>query len=204
MICTALILMSSCNDEKKKDVETPQTVENVTSIKNTNSGLLKQTASYEKLFNREGKGCDFVSIEIIAKALQLEKSLITQGDNNCNFYLNEADGKRTRLSFLVAPMGRNAISKEIKTAIENEENFGKNSLLSQYRISETGDTYLSMHQNRMVRIYNEMAENAIIIFYFIEAVPNDSDIEVKKSFKKEALERSYSIANYLLNTNKTL
>ncbi|GEQ85546.1 hypothetical protein ULMS_10540 [Patiriisocius marinistellae] len=196
--------MSSCNDEKKKDVETPQTVEKATSIKNANSGLLKQTASYEKLFNREGKGCDFVSIEIIAKALQLDKSLITQGNNNCNFYLNEADGKRTRFSFLVAPMGKNAISKEIKTAIENEENFGKDSLLSQYRISETGDTYLSMHQNRMVRIYNEMAENAIIIFYFIEAVPNDSDIEIKKSLKKEALERSYSIANYLLNTNKTL
>ena len=69
-------------------------------------------------------------------------------------------------------------------------------------MSETGDTYLSMHQNRTIRILNENYDNAILILYKPKIAPDESDIEKINRLKDEARENAYTIANYILKKYK--
>lgn len=185
--------VSTKNDSKQSEVAAKAAPE--TSSK---GDRLKQQGSYAALFDRAPKDCGFVSREILAEALQTPIETIVQGSNECTFHLEEQNGDRTRFYFVVELWGNDRMLKDIEEAKENAENFGKDSKLSQYKISETGDTYLSMHQNRMVRILNETTDTAIAVFYSPETDPEQSDLEKKSALKDKARERAYAIANYLL------
>ena len=165
-------------------------------------GDLKQQGDYSTLFEREPNNCDFINTESLARALGVSSELIANTNNNCTFQLTEANGEKTSFRFSIEPWSNQTILKEIKTAKENAETFGKDSKLSQYRISETGDTYLSMHQNRMIRILNERSQNVIVLFYSVQKRAAENELEKIANPKDVARERSYAIANYLLNTYK--
>jgi len=201
------LLLFSCNttEEKKANItaasneDTPITSPTETA---TDDGVVKQQNDYSALFERAPNNCDFITAEDVAKVLGVSSDVITTENNNCNYIITEANGTSASFRFLVQPWSNKQILKEIKTAKENAETFGKDSKLSQYRMSETGDTYLSMHQNRMVRMLNEKANNTIIIYYKANISSEEKDLEKIKSLKDEALENTYAIANYLLNTHK--
>lgn len=198
-----LSLFISCK-ETSKDISENETKEStISKAENaTKKETSKQQGNYTALFEREAGNCDFITTEGLAKALGVFSHVITNESNDCSYRITKANGASASFRFAVQPWSNKQILKEIKTAKENAETFGKDSKLSQYRISETGDTYLSMHQNRMVRILNEKANNAIIIFYNATISSEEKDIEQKKSLKDTALEHAYTIANYLLNTHK--
>lgn len=205
-----IALFVACDSSEKKNAEvssekkesneaTKQEKSNV----NKDDFSLQQHGDYSALFNRDPKDCSFISSEIIAASLQVKNEMITQGSNTCNYHLITENGENTRFYFTVEQWGNKQILKEISSAKDNAEAFGKDSKLSQYRISETGDTYLSMHQNRMIRILNEANDVAIILFYFVEIAPDENDIQKKNKLKDEARERSYAIANFLIKKYQT-
>ena len=207
-ILASIFIFSSCKEENKTDSKTASTTSEIikteTSAKNqkTNDGL-KQNGDYTSLLNREPKDCSFITTEKLATAIDVNKVLITKDSNPCTYLLTQANGQETRFRFVIEKWGNQKIKKEIKTALKNAEMFGKDSTLSQYRISETGDTYLSMHQNRMVRILNEMSDTVIVILYTPTIDPAEPDIEKRKKLKADARMQGYAIANYLLNTHKS-
>lgn len=202
------LLLFACNNAEDKNAAASAREDIPTSSSSNKTeaaskdGTLKQNGTYNMLFEREPGDCNFISEEGIAKAIGVSSDLIVNTNNNCTFSLTEANGTKTRFKFSVQPWSNKTILKEIKTAKENAETFGKDSKLSQYRISETGDTYLSMHQNRTVRILNEKSNNVISILYTIETSPTKMAIAELSSQKDSAREHSYAIANYLLNINK--
>jgi hypothetical protein len=163
---------------------------------------LNQKGNYASLFNRDPKNCDFVSREIIAEALETSLDTIVQGSNECTFHFKEVNGNSTRFYFAVETWGNKRILKEIQTAKENAEMFGPDSTLSQYKISDTGDTYLSMHQHRMVRILNETCDSMIGIIYNPKTDSADGDLEKIKTLKATAKDRTYKIANLLLEKHQ--
>lgn len=168
----------------------------------SNKGTLDQRGDYTKLFDREPNNCDFITAENLATALEVPITLINEGYTSCIYNLTEANGTKTIFKFSIEAWSNKTILKEIKQAKENAENFGKDSKLSQYRLSQTGDTYLSMHQNRMIRILNEKSTNAIIIFYTIDTSSIRTGTGNISEEKDIARERSYAIANYLLSSYK--
>lgn len=201
------LLFFACNnvEDKKSEVSASsnEEVPTTTSSKNeadTKNGSLKQNRDYTALFERERGDCTFITAEGIATALNVSASMVETTYSDCNYTLTEANGTKTNFNFSVESWGNKTVVKEIKTAIDNAETFGKNSKLSQYRMSETGDTYLSMHQNRMIRILNEKNSHVIIINYSVSASPTETDAAKKSELKDIARERSYTISNYLLNS----
>lgn len=195
--CTGSSDNSAANDEFQN--------ESVTEDKEAQNGTgLKQNGDYSALFNRDKKDCQVLSISELADVVGVPAASVRIEDNgydNCNFYVTEGD-KSTRFYFSVEPWGNKTMLKEIKTAKEDQEDFGKDSRLSQYEISETGDTYLSMHQNRMVRILNETNDNAVIIIYEAKIEPDEKGVEKINRLKDEARDRAYAIANFLLTKYK--
>lgn len=200
------LLLLSCNNTKDKNTAASETEDTPTSSSSKTEaasmdGTLKQHSNYSALFNRKTGDCNFITEEGIAKTIGVSSEIVLKDENICSFSLTEANGTTTRFKFTVQPWGNKTILKEIKTAKENAETFGKDSKLSQYRISETGDTYLSMHQNRKIRMLNEKSNNVITILYSIETSPTQNVVTLSQQ-KDIARERSYAIANYLLNTHK--
>lgn len=214
IIVSSLIFLAGCGEEQEKidvTVDTQETAiaqesptiqevataqeKSADDIKNT---ILQQKNDYAHLFDREPKNCDFISIEKLATSLQVASEMITEADIACTYNLTEPNGNKTRFHFVVEVWGNKRILSEIKRAKENAEKFGKNSTLSQYRISETGDTYLSMHQNRMVRILNEVSDTVIVVLYYPHIEPDEKDNEKRAALKGEARKRAYAIANSLL------
>lgn len=198
-----LLLLVSCNSSEKKSSEVSSTEifedlkkQETTAPKDGTS--LSQNGDYNNLFNRERNNCDFITSENLAKAIDVPESNTKEDNNSCNYLLIEENGHKTRFKFIIEDWGNEKILKEIKASINNAENFGKDSKLSQFKISETGDTYLSMHQNRMVRILNETQDKVIILLYSVENTAEETDIKEMNARKDIARERSYTIANYLL------
>tara|TARA_R100000935_G_scaffold38680_1_gene60043 strand:- start:156432 stop:157109 length:678 start_codon:yes stop_codon:yes gene_type:complete len=202
------LLLFACNNaEEKKSAasgteDTPTSSSAKTTEAASKDGKLSQNSTYKALFERDSKNCDFITAESMAKALGVSENSITEANGTCAYNFSDAYDNVINFRFTVTPWGNKQILKEIKSAMENAETFGKDSKLSQYRISETGDTYLSMHQNRMVRILNEKANNVITILYKVETRAEENSIEQVNSPKDSAREHSYTIANYLLNTHK--
>lgn len=196
-----LVLLSCNNSAEKKQNTSASSTEDKAATSNQKeagkNGSLKQNADYSSLFGRDYKDCDFIDIEGIAKAIDVPISTIEKGTRECDYHVIDSNGNKTTFYFKVNPWPNKTVLKEIETAKDNAETFGENSKLSQYRISETGDTYLSMHQNRMIRILNEKNENAITVLYSIESSATETN-----NLKDVARERSYAIANYILNTHK--
>ncbi len=207
LLVSSMLFLTGCKDEKKEEVKTAintsETIPAKKPVKASKTKTLAQQGNYSQLFNREPKDCGFISEEIIAASFQVKKELIKQGYNTCTYHLTEENGQEIRFNFIIENWGIQKIRKEIKMAKESAENFGKNSLLSQYRISETGDTYLSMHQNRMVRILNEESDTVIVILYNPKIDPAEEDHEKRKNIKADARAQAYALANYLLNTHKS-
>ncbi|WP_432412797.1 hypothetical protein [Rasiella sp. SM2506] len=204
-----LLLFSCNNTENKNQIEaassnegTPTTTTSIEKEAVLKKDNPKQQSNYGDLFERGNIDCDFITAASLAEAINVPASLVEEGYTSCIYNLTEPKGTKTNFKFSIQEWGNKTVLKEIQTAKENAETFGKDSKLSQYRLSETGDTYLSMHQNRMVRILNEKSTKVIIISYSIETSPNKTGIEKVSEEKDIARERSYSIANYILNTHK--
>ncbi len=148
------LLLFACNNAEDRNAAASATEDTPTasSAKKTEAastkGTLTQNGTYNSLFERETGDCSFIDEEGIATAIGVSSELIENNNTNCTFSFMDANGTKTRFKFSVQPWGNKTILKEIKAAKENAETFGKDSRLSQYRISETGDTYLSIHQNR--------------------------------------------------------
>lgn len=197
-----IVFLISCNESKENNATNGTVKTEVSSEKSTTiseeKNTLKQQGDYTALFNREARDCSFINEDLLAKALNTKKEMIATETIDCAYLLTDQNGIITRFYFKVETWKNKTILKEIKTAKKNREMFGKDSKLSQYQISETGDTYLSMHQNRMVRIINETSETAIIIMYDVETDPSDTGYDKKNLLKDIAREQAYSIANFLL------
>ena len=204
LLILSLVFLISCNDSQKNktEVETAETQTTTVKKQENSNGMLAQNGDYSSLFKREANDCSFLSTQVIADALKMDASMINKGINDCTFNLVEANGNKTRFYFRVQPWENKLILREIKSAKENAEQFGKDSKLSQYKISETGDTYLSMHQNRMIRVMNETADGIIVISYFDETQNDGTDMEGKNQRKEIARERAYDIANFLLKSHQ--
>ena len=208
LLVSTMLFSSSCKEEKQEGVQAIIGTSEIATdenkpVNNSKNETLKQQGSYAQLFNREPKDCGFITAEMVAASIQVSQEIIEPGDTKCTYHLIEPNGKKTRLYFTVESWGNKRILKEINNAKDNAETFGKDSKLSQYRISETGDTYLSMHQNRMIRILNEVNETAITLFYFPRIEPDEKDLEKITMLKDEARERGFAIANFLLNKYQT-
>ncbi len=207
LILASIIFFLGCKEENKTDTITASTTSEIlktetpTKKQPTNNGL-KQNGDYTSLFNRAPKDCSFITPEKLATAIDVNKTTIKSKSNPCTYIHTQANGQETRFHFVIEKWGNQKIKKEIKTALKNAEMFGEDSTLSQYRISETGDTYLSMHQNRMVRILNETSDTVIVILYSPTIDPAEPDIEKRKNLKEAARMQAYAIANHLLNTNQ--
>ncbi len=202
----AIAVLISCNEtteikETNNDLKTDVSIKKDTKVSEANN-ILKQQGDYTALFNREARDCGFINPALLAEALEITTDRITKDNRACNFNVAYANGDKTRFYFKVEPWKNKGILKSIESSKKNREIFGKDSKLSQYKISETGDTYLSMHQNRMIRILNETSDTAIIVIYNVEMDPNDTDYAKKDLLKDIAREQAYSIANFLLNTYK--
>lgn len=196
----------SCNgsNDNGERSSTSQSVSQSEEGEEQGATLLQQNGDYSALFNRDQEDCQVLSIQEMAEVLAVPVSSVTNEDNglnSCNYFVGP-DENNTRFYFSVIPWGREMILKEIETAKENAETFGPDSKLSQYRMSETGDTYLSMHQNRTIRILNENYDNAILILYQPKIAPDESDIEKINRLKTAARENTFSIANFLLEKYK--
>jgi hypothetical protein len=208
LLLGSLLLLASCNNENKKAVTTSiKTAKTLKPEKKSQSSdknkIRSQQVNYDQLLTIENKNCAFISSEILANILKVPNENITQGNNECTYFLNELSENNTRFYFKVESWGKKTILKNIKEAKNNAEMFGKDSKLSQYRLSDTGDTYLSMHQNRMVRILNEKSDVAIIILYFPKIAPDENDIKKINEVKEVAREQTYTIANSLLTKYQT-
>lgn len=200
------IILFSCNgtNGKSEGNNASQTVLQKEKNEVENGIDLKQNGDYSTLFNRDVKDCQVLSVEELAEALDVPVSSVTNennGLNSCNYYVTE-NGKSTRFYFSVEQWGNEMIRQEIQSAKEDAETFGKDSRLSQYKISESGDTYLSMHQDRKVRILNENNNNAIIVLYEAKIEPGEKDVEKINRLMDEARNRAYSTANYILKKYK--
>lgn len=207
ILIITLHFLSGCKQEQNENKNAVSTTSEILkaekpAIKKPIENALKQNGDYTSLFNTNSKDCGFITTEMLADCLKVNQNKITQEKNTCSFILEEGNEKTTRFYFNVVPWGNKAILKEIKTAKKNREMFGEASTLSQYQISKTGDTYLSMHQDRMIRILNEVSDTGIIINYTPKIDPAEPDTEKRKRLKTEARERAYAIANYILNTKK--
>ncbi len=161
--------------------------------------ILKQNGDYTELFNKNPKNCDFITAADLAASINVPSESVTVGNVACAYDVKEENGNQTRFHFSLEPWGNKMILEEIRSAKENAETFGKDSRLSQYRISETADTYLSMHQNRMIRILNEKNNTAIVVIYEAKIEPKEKDVEKINRLKDLSLEQAYKISNYLLN-----
>jgi hypothetical protein len=142
-----------------------------------------------------------LTIQEVADALKIPETTISndaEGLSSCSYLIDE-NGNSSRFLFRIEQWGKNTTKKEIESTKQSAENFGPDSKLSQYKISESGDTYLSMNQNRMVRILNEKNENAIIILYSANINSAEENMEKVSELKDVAREHAYAIANYLLN-----
>lgn len=165
---------------------------------------LEQNGDYSSLFQREREDCRLLTIQEAAEALEIPETAVSneaEGPGNCSYIVAD-NGNSSRFLFKIEKWGKNTTKKEIESAKQSAENFGPDSKLSQYKISESGDTYLSMHQNRMVRILNEKNENAIIILYTANYGSTEEDKQKLSGLKDTARERAYALANYLLNKYK--
>jgi len=207
ILLTTILFLSSCK-EKTEDSKSNSTTSEILktekkAIEKSSDNTLQQLGDYTSLFNNTSKDCNFITSETLTQAIGVNENKLTREKNKCSFILNEENEKSTRFYFNVVPWGNKAILKEVKTVKKNREMFGETSTLSQYQISETGDTYLSMHKDRMIRILNEISDTGIIINYTPKIDPAEPDTEKRKRLKAEARERAYAIANYLLNTNKS-
>ncbi len=202
------LLFISCNNTGDKKANAPASSVDTPTKPSSNKeagvkrNMLKQNGDYTSLFNRKRGDCSFITAERLAKVLHVPATAIKITVDGCTYNLTEDNGHKTRFYFTVDDWKNKGILKEIQGAKENAETFGEGSRLSQYKISETGDTYLSMHQDRMVRILNEKAENAIVVFYTPEISYTEEDIDKIKNLKDTARERAYAIANYILNSHK--
>jgi len=202
-ILFCLLLFSCTNSGNKKPDAAAASNEDMpttSSIKkrgDATAGGLIQKNDYSALFNRDPGDCGFINAEGIAKAINVPIASIEKAKRNCAFNVIESNGNKTTFFFTIEPWGNKTVLKEIEAAKKNAESFGKNSKLSQYRLSETGDTYLSMHQNRIIRILNEKNENVIKLLYSTEVRATETN-----NLKDVARARSYAIANYIINTHK--
>lgn len=200
-----ILLLVSCKENKVTDQTiSPPATEKVSTNKKekTVTQKLKQNGAYAALFKKTHNDCSFITSEMLADFIQVNQQKITQESNNCTYILNEENDKSTRFHFMVEQWNNDKILKEIKTIKKNEEMFGSESTLTQYRISGTGDSYLSMHQDRMIRILNEASNTIIVLFYNPNIDPTEKDIEKIKRLKAEARKRAYAICNALLTNNK--
>lgn len=207
ILLSTFLFLTGCK-EKNEVVKTASNTSEILKIeksskKENEHKKLKQNGDYTSLFNRASKDCSFITPETLATVIGVDMTTIKVESNTCSYLLTEQNGQETRFHFVIEKWGNQKIKKEIKTVIKNAEMFGEDSTLSQYRISETADTYLSMHQNRMIRILNEVSDNVIVLMYKPEIDPAEEDIEKRKRLKGEARTRAYSISNYLINTNRT-
>lgn len=208
ILVTLFLFFFGCKEEKKENVKTATTTSEIlktesSSKKETTDTALKQNGDYTSLFNRAPKDCSFITAQTLTTVIGVNKTAVKVESSTCTYLLTQENGQETRFHFVIEKWGNQKIKKEIKTAIENAENFGKDSTLSQYRISETGDTYLSMHQNRMVRILNEASDTVIVLLYTPTIDPAEPDQEKRKNLKEVARIQAYAITNYLLNTHKS-
>lgn len=201
-------LLFSCNNKEKKETNssTSSTIESKkeeSTNKKTDSKVvsLTQNGDYSLLLNRETNDCSFISAEKLSKALQVAETTIKSNGNECGYILLEENGNSTGFSFTVVPMKQKDIEKEIKSFQENMETFGEDSMMSHIQKSETGDTWLGMHQNRFVTIFNDNYKAAIYITYKPKINPAENDMELIRSQKEEARNRAYKIANYLLSNS---
>lgn len=201
------VLLIGCKEETKENTNNVATTSEILipekKAKNEHNGTLPQNGDYTSLFNRAPKDCSFISAEALAKAMNVSVSKITAENKGCTYVVQEENGEETRLHFKIESWGNKTVMQEIKTAKKNAENFGEDSILSQYRISETGDTYLSMHQSRMIRILNEVNDNVIILLYTPKIDPAESNVAILKKIKSDATIKAYTIANYLLNNHRS-
>ncbi len=202
LICTFLL---SCNNKEGKkaiDIESkndPKIAQQEEEKSTDTDKILKQNGDYSQLFNKNPKNCDFITAADLAASINVPTESVTVGNVACAYDVKEENGNQTRFYFSIEPWGNKMILEEIRSAKENAETFGKDSRLSQYRISETADTYLSMHQNRMIRILNEKNDTAIVLFYQAKIDPKEKDVEKINRLKDESRDRAYKISNFLLN-----
>ena len=171
--------------------------------KNDGDGL-SQNGDYSSLFIRDTKDCYLLSETEFANTIDVPQAQLHKQDNNfaCTYILTDNGGNETRFQFIVTPMKSKEIKKEISEAKENMKTLGSDSRLTHLQVSETGDTYLSMNQDRHIMILNENYDGSVVVSYTPKFKPAENDLEFIKAQKDKARNQSYKLANYLLKKYK--
>lgn len=205
------LFITSCKENvQEKEVTEKKEVSSIapkSSEKNpTENSVLKQHSDYSSLFNRNEKECHILNTLEIAEAINVDaSSLLKEGDNGygtCFYNLTDAHGSLTRFGIKVLPWNKTAIGKEISSAKQDMEALGNDSRISHIQVSETGDTYLIMNQNRYVNVLNSEYDNGIAILYTPKISPDEKDLNAITAKKDLARHQAYQIANYMLKKYK--
>ncbi len=197
IICCLFIVLS-CKDgsEKAKTDEVPSV--EIVSKDAQGGSALTQKGDYSELFLWEEENCDFITQEEIAKVLGITTDTIEPETNGCGYKVTETDGNGSRFYFKHENWKKNEILSQINGSMENMESLGEDSRLTHIQVSETGDTYLAMNQNRYIMILNENYAGVIAIDYKAVIEQGEKDVAVINNKMDTALNRTYALANYLL------
>lgn len=194
------LLLFSCNSSEKKE-DNSVTKESTVNTENTNS---TKKSDYSSLFSNASKNCAFVSAEMLAEALKVTKNEITSGNDNCTYYYtNESTGNKTRFRFKIESWGNNKVKQGIKMAEEKAGALGKDSRTGHFKISDTGDTYLSVIHNKRICILNDAQENVITVVFTPQFDLATTPNEVRNKLRDEARDLAYAISNHLLKVHQS-
>lgn len=194
-----ILLIFSCNEAPDKANKREVEPSAVKAAKDPGNGTaLKQNGDYSDLFLGNTTNCDFISTEEVAKVLEIDPDSIEQETNGCAYQVKDVNRTSTRFYFSRESWKKKDIINEIKGARENMESLGEDSRLTHIQLSETGDTYLAMNQNRYVMVLNEEYDGVLVVNYSPQIDPDEKDIAAINSRKDKARNSAYTLANYLL------
>ena len=208
MITTFIVslVLISCNPgSENTEATNAENRQETAPTENTNStetdGMPAQNGDYTSLFARDAKDCELLTPAEVAEAIDMAASQVVKEDNgtgSCIYILTNGDGNVTRFIFTPEPWDKAAVAKEINSYKENMKDLGEDSRLTHIQLSETGDTYLGMNQNRYIMLLNSNYDGAISIGYSPQFKPTEKDVAAINQRKDTAREQAYALGNYIL------
>ena len=186
------IIFVSCKEGTKQDSVSTETTKSevVTKAAEPSKTVLTQNGDYSSLFNSED--CHVITAEEISTATGVSFSEMDP-ESLCNFISEASNTRKWYLSIKRDNMRDGEIDREIQNFVSDETG------QLNYKMSETGDTYLCIqHSHGYLSMYNPNYNGSVLIRY--------GSIGESRGFSKEEREThkelSVKLANALLTKHK--
>lgn len=197
-LLTLLLLIITCKDAPQSTKSEGTLTDAPTPKDPPNGSALEQNGDYSELFLWDAGNCGFITSAEMAKVLKIPPASIEPETSGCGYKVKENNGNNTRFYFRHEMWNKEQVLGQISDSKENMASLGEDSPLTHIQVSETGDTYLAMNQDRYVMALNENYGGVLVVNYNAVIEQGEKDVAAINKKMAAARNRAYDLANYLL------